>query len=167
MLPFKLPKNGDSRTKILCLGAHSDDIEIGAGGTILQLLSENQDVEVVWAVFSAAGTEREREARASADLFLKSCKNQEVVVHGFRDGYFPYEGARVKDCFEDLKKRISPDLIFTHYRNDRHQDHRTMCDLTWNTPPGRNGNFCKIDLDAGTFVSRRKKRGRCLRAAKI
>jgi LmbE family N-acetylglucosaminyl deacetylase len=133
MLPFRLAKNGNAPRKILCLGAHSDDIEIGAGGTILQLLCENRDVEVLWAVFSAAGTEREREARASAELFLKNANKSEVVVHGFRDGFFPYEGAKVKDRFEELKKRISPDLIFTHYRNDRHQDHRTMCDLTWNT----------------------------------
>ncbi len=117
--------------RILCLGAHSDDIEIGCGGTILQLIAGGLTVEVTWVVFSA-GADREREARTSAQLFLGAAAN-DVIVHRFRDGFFPYDGGQIKDQFEALKKRLSPDLIFTHYRQDRHQDHRTISDLTWNT----------------------------------
>jgi LmbE family N-acetylglucosaminyl deacetylase len=132
MLPIQFAQNGGPR-KILCLGAHSDDIEIGAGGTVLQMIAANPNLDITWVVFSAARSEREKEARRSAALFLKGAKKQEVIVNGFRDGFFPYDGAKVKEFFEELKKKVSPDLIFTHYRDDRHQDHRTICDLTWNT----------------------------------
>jgi LmbE family N-acetylglucosaminyl deacetylase len=118
--------------QILCLGAHADDIEIGCGGTVLQLLSARPNLEFFWVVFSS-GREREREARASAELFLERAARKEVIVKEYRDGFFPYDGARIKEFFEELKRRVSPDLIFTHYRDDRHQDHRTMSDLTWNT----------------------------------
>jgi LmbE family N-acetylglucosaminyl deacetylase len=118
--------------KILCLGAHSDDIEIGCGGTVLQLLSQRRDVEFLWVVFSS-GSDREREARESAARFLEHAERKEALVKDFRASYFPYDGAKIKDFFEELKGRISPDLIFTHYRYDRHQDHRTISDLTWNT----------------------------------
>ncbi len=132
MLSIDLLKNAHGPAKILCLGAHSDDIEIGCGGTMLEMLAETPDIEVVWVVFNS-GTEREREARASADLFLAQVRRKDVIVMHFRDGFFPYEGAQIKEEFEALKKQISPDLIFTHYRLDRHQDHRTISDLTWNT----------------------------------
>jgi LmbE family N-acetylglucosaminyl deacetylase len=89
-------------------------------------------VDVTWVVFSSAG-EREREARAGASLFLERAGRQRVIVKKFRDGFFPYEGARIKEFFEELKDEVDPDLIFTHYRHDRHQDHRTISDLTWNT----------------------------------
>lgn len=131
MLPFTLTR-GASPLKLLCLGAHSDDIEIGCGGTILQLISGGANVHVVWVVFSSPG-EREREARTGASLFLQHARQQKVVVLNFRDGFFPYQGADIKETFEELKKEIDPDLIFTHYRGDRHQDHRTISDLTWNT----------------------------------
>src|SRR5713101_8162569 len=130
MLPLKLaPYSG---FKVLCLGAHSDDIEIGCGGTILQLLSSDANVDVSWVVFSS-GREREQEARASAALFLKQAKRQKVIVKKFRDGFFPYEGTKIKEFFETIKGEVNPDLVFTHYRDDRHQDHRTISDLTWNT----------------------------------
>lgn len=132
MLPLNLPADPASPLKILCLGAHSDDIEIGCGGTILHLLSRYTNVDVVWVVFSS-GREREREARTSAALFLKQAKRQQVIVKSFRDGFFPYEGTKIKEFFEELKKQVNPDLVFTHYRTDRHQDHRTISDLTWNT----------------------------------
>lgn len=131
MLPVNLFPSGASAQKVLCLGAHSDDIEIGCGGTVLQLLSSHHNLEFWWVVFSS-GHEREREACTSAALFLERAKHKEVIVKDFRDGFFPYD-ARIKEFFEELKKRVSPDLIFTHYRDDRHQDHRTICDLTWNT----------------------------------
>jgi LmbE family N-acetylglucosaminyl deacetylase len=132
MLPLNLPHDRAQPLKILCLGAHADDIEIGCGGTVLQLLRERANLELVWVVFSSAG-EREREARESASLFLEQARRQTVFVMKFRDGFFPYEGAKIKECFEDLKKDVDPDLIFTHCRQDRHQDHRTISDLTWNT----------------------------------
>ncbi len=133
MLPLNLPQDPAAPLKLLCLGAHSDDIEIGCGGTVLQLLATRSNLAVVWVVFSS-GPEREREARTSASLFLKQAKRkQKVIVKKFRDGFFPYQGAKIKEFFEELKKDVNPDLIFTHYRHDRHQDHRTISDLTWNT----------------------------------
>ncbi|HWO28222.1 MAG TPA: PIG-L deacetylase family protein [Candidatus Acidoferrum sp.] len=113
------------------MGAHSDDIEIGCGGTILRLLASQQEIEIVWVVFGA-GNKREQEARASAALFLSQAKNKNIIVKNFRDGFFPFEGAQIKDFFEELKP-TSPDLIFTHYRKDAHQDHRLIEELTWNT----------------------------------
>ena len=132
MLPVNLSQSRTAPLKILCLGAHADDIEIGCGGTVLELLSSQRSVEFFWIVFSS-GAEREREARTSAALFLEQAGHKEVIVKDFRDGFFPFDGARIKEFFEELKRRISPDLIFTHYRDDRHQDHRTISDLTWNT----------------------------------
>jgi LmbE family N-acetylglucosaminyl deacetylase len=131
MLALKLRPDGASPFKILCLGSHSDDIEIGCGGTILRLLSSNQNLEVVWVVFSSS-KEREREARNSAGMFLGQAKQKEIIVNDFRDGFFPFEGAKIKDFFEGLK-RVSPDLILTHHRKDAHQDHRLIAELTWNT----------------------------------
>jgi LmbE family N-acetylglucosaminyl deacetylase len=133
MLPLTLPADPAAPFKILCLGAHSDDIEIGCGGTILQLLSRYPSLEICWVVFSS-GRKREREARASAALFLEQAERpKKVIVKGFRDGFFPYQGSRIKEFFEVLKRDVNPDLIFTHYRHDRHQDHRIISDLSWNT----------------------------------
>ena len=118
--------------RILCLGAHADDIEIGCGGTILKLLATYPDVEVRWVVF-ASTPERAREARRSASRFLGSAHGSTVVVKRFRDSFFPYIGADIKEAFEELKRQMAPDVIFTHYRDDRHQDHRVISDLTWNS----------------------------------
>jgi LmbE family N-acetylglucosaminyl deacetylase len=118
---------------ILCLGAHADDIEIGCGGAILTLLAAQRNVRCEWVVFSGGGGPREREARRSAALFLKGAPGPGVTVHAFRDGFFPYAGGEIKEAFEQLALRMSPDLIFTHARDDRHQDHRVVSDLTWNT----------------------------------
>jgi|SRR5947209_4711745 len=118
--------------RILCLGAHSDDLEIGCGGSVLELLDEYKAVEVEWIIFSASGT-REQEAKSSARTFLRDARRSRVTVKHFRDGFFPYEGAAIKVVFEALKTHPSPDLVFTHYRADRHQDHRLVSDLTWNT----------------------------------
>lgn len=116
---------------ILALGAHSDDIEIGAGGTIRKLIRENPGARIVWVVLSALG-QRAEEARRSAERFLKGAGDSEVVLHGFRDGHFPAEWADVKTVFEGLKA-FAPDLVLTHYGEDRHQDHRVISELTWNT----------------------------------
>jgi LmbE family N-acetylglucosaminyl deacetylase len=128
---FPLILNGDRR-RILVLGSHPDDIEIGCGATLLALTRTHPDVDVTWAVLGAQGV-REDEARASGEAFLESAGRSEVIVHGFRDGFFPYVGGEIKDVFEDLKARLEPDIIFTHTRHDLHQDHRLVCELTWNT----------------------------------
>jgi len=125
-----LPKAG-GQARILALGAHCDDIEIGCGGTMLRLAAERPDLEVLWVVL-ASSPERAAEARASAAEFLAGFHRWRLVVHEFRDGYLPYTGAEVKDAFEALKD-YAPDIIFTHHREDRHQDHRLVSDLTWNT----------------------------------
>jgi len=117
--------------RVLCLGAHADDIEIGCGGTILRLAAERRDLEVRWVVFSSNPV-RAAEARASAAAFLEGVKST-VVVRDYRDGYLPYSGPAIKDEFEAIKKEFVPDLIFTHQRHDLHQDHRLVSDLTWNT----------------------------------
>jgi LmbE family N-acetylglucosaminyl deacetylase len=118
--------------RVLCLGAHCDDIEIGCGGTVLRLLAESDRIEVYWVVFCSI-PERASEARRSASMFLKRARAKTIVVESFRDGFLPYLGTPVKECFERLKKTFSPDLIFTHFRQDLHQDHRFTCELTWNT----------------------------------
>jgi len=118
--------------QILCLGAHSDDVEIGCGGTLLRLLQEYPQTGVTWVVLSAAGA-RVEEARVSAARFLERSRHREVLIQSFPDGHFPYHGAAVKAYFESLKSLPAPDLIFTHYRHDLHQDHRLVSELTWNT----------------------------------
>ncbi len=126
---------GDTRQtlrRILCLGAHSDDIEIGCGGSILRLLKEDADLEISWVVLSST-PQRRREALYSARRFLKGASRTKIIIKGFRDGFFPYHGGRIKEFFELLKNEVSPDLIFTHFRNDLHQDHRLIAELTWNT----------------------------------
>ncbi len=117
---------------VLCLGAHSDDIEIGAGGTILQWLSIGAKLDVTWCVLSGAGP-REAEARAYAADFLAGAAAARIEVHQFRDGFFPAESAEIKAWFEALKRRIEPDVILTHRGDDAHQDHRETSRLTWNT----------------------------------
>jgi len=117
--------------QILCLGAHSDDIEIGCGGTILRLLKTYSNARVTWVVFSGQGS-RVDEAQASAESFLAGTREKQIFVKDFRDGFFPYTGADIKEFFESLKP-LEPDIVFTHYRDDRHQDHRVISDLTWNT----------------------------------
>jgi LmbE family N-acetylglucosaminyl deacetylase len=117
---------------ILCLGAHSDDIEIGCGGTLLKLLSDYDRLNVRWVVFSAEG-KRSREAQSSAKMFLNGVATKKIVVKQFRGSFFPFEGATIKEYFEEIKSTFQPDVIFTHYRDDRHQDHRVLSDLTWNT----------------------------------
>jgi LmbE family N-acetylglucosaminyl deacetylase len=117
---------------ILCLGAHSDDIEIGCGAAILELVGRPKPVDVTWVVLSGNGP-RETEARRSAARFMKGARRQQVLVEKFRDGYFPSQLAAIKDYFETLKKLVTPDIVLTHVRDDLHQDHRIVSELTWNT----------------------------------
>jgi LmbE family N-acetylglucosaminyl deacetylase len=132
MLKLQIQKTDSQSLKVLFLGAHSDDIEIGCGGTVLRLAHENPEIEITWVVFSALG-ERGEEAKKSAHEFLRDVQYKQVISYQFRDGYFPYHGAEIKDIFEKLKHELTPDIIFTHYRLDSHQDHRVLCELTWNT----------------------------------
>jgi LmbE family N-acetylglucosaminyl deacetylase len=130
MYALHTPKTAGA-LRVLCVGAHSDDIEIGAGGLILRLIRESKvPVDIDWVVFSAP-PRREAEARRSAALFLKGARRKRVTVKHFKDGFFPYD-PKVKRVFESLKP-VSPDIVLTHYRSDRHQDHRLLSDLTWNT----------------------------------
>lgn len=118
---------------ILCLGAHCDDIEIGCGGTLLQILRERTNVHLTWVVF-ASNPARRQEAETGARLFSEGADSVELRIHDFRDGFLPTEPERLKETFEHLKHDIpQPDVIFTHYRQDLHQDHRAVSDLTWNT----------------------------------
>jgi len=121
-----------SPLQVLCLGAHSDDLEIGCGGTILKLTGGETPLDITWIVFSGS-VERREEAKDSANAFLALAAHKDVLVADFRDGFFPYIGGEIKAHFEALKRRASPDLIFTHYRYDLHQDHRLISELTWNT----------------------------------
>ena len=117
---------------VLCIGAHCDDIEIGCGGTLLRLLERNPELEVHYFILSSDAL-REREARDAACRLLGEAAEKRVEVLSFRDGFLPFVGGEVKECFEALKRRVRPDVIFTHTRGDLHQDHRLVAELTWNT----------------------------------
>lgn len=116
---------------VLCLGAHSDDIEIGCGGTLLDLKKSFSPLRFHWVVFSAEGLRRQEAAKA-AELFAAGC-DMEIIVKEYRDGFLPYNAGEVKSFFEEMKSRVHPDLIFTHWQGDAHQDHRLISELTWNT----------------------------------
>jgi len=131
MLNLALGKGTDETVKILCLGAHSDDIEIGCGGTILKLLEQYKRASVYWVVFGS-DERRAEEARESANMFLSQAESKSIVIKKFTTSFFPYVGMDIKLYFERLKQEVSPDVVFTHYRNDLHQDHRVISELTWN-----------------------------------
>lgn len=120
-----------SARRVLLLGAHCDDIEIGVGATVLRLLRDRPDLEINWVVFSGNETRR-NEASDAAAAFLKGCQHKTVSLHQFRDAYFPSRVEAIKPEFEKLKA-FQPDLIFTHTSRDSHQDHRAIHELTWNT----------------------------------
>jgi len=132
MLAIKFAKAEDSPLQILCLGSHCDDIEIGCGGTILKLVNTYPGIAFWWVVFSSDKI-RAKEALKSAKKFLANVAHKEITIKNFRTSFFPFQGEQIKDYFEELKTLASPDLIFTHYRKDLHQDHRLISDLTWNT----------------------------------
>ena len=119
----------DQIESVLCLGAHPDDIEIGCGGTLLKLLAR-ATVDVTWVVFSGAG-QRKQEAEQSASAWLDSCRESRVDVLGFEDGHFPTQWREIKGAMKRLAEGCQPDLIFTHYGDDRHQDHRVISELAW------------------------------------
>jgi LmbE family N-acetylglucosaminyl deacetylase len=131
MRALGLAAPGD-RLSVLCLGAHSDDIEIGAGATLLSMQERGVRLDVHWCVLSGGG-ERESEARASASDFLSGAQRSQIEIMSFRDSFFPEQGEAIKSWFEALRERVNPDLILTHRKEDAHQDHRHVCRLTWNT----------------------------------
>ena len=117
---------------VLFLGAHCDDIEIGMGATVIRLVERYPETHFVWATLSSDDI-RERETRAAAARLLAGAQRSTVLVERFKGSYFPYEGASIKSFFETLKQHGNPDVVFTHYRQDLHQDHRITNELTWNT----------------------------------
>ncbi|MCE3247166.1 MAG: hypothetical protein K0R41_991 [Geminicoccaceae bacterium] len=132
MIRFVPDTRGGGPLRVLCLGAHCDDIEIGCGGTVLRLLADWPQASVHWVVLSS-NAERSREAERSAAAFLEGAGERRLTVRTFRESYFPWLGAEIKDFFEELHAANEPDLVFTHCREDRHQDHRLVSELTWNT----------------------------------
>jgi LmbE family N-acetylglucosaminyl deacetylase len=130
MIKFGFEPHGSLR--LLCLGAHSDDLEIGCGGTVLQWLAQYTGLEVTWVVLSAPGP-RAREATESANALLRSATVTKVILREFRDGHFPAQFQEAKNLFEELKSSENPDVILTHRLEDRHQDHRLVAELTWQT----------------------------------
>lgn len=132
MLPLLFGGQNGSSSRALAIGAHPDDIEIGCAGTLLKLIESSAVSEILWVVLSGEEA-RAEEARRSAEALLDGVPESEVRICDFPDGFFPYEGKKVKDFFEDLKREFLPDVVFTHQRDDLHQDHRVTCELTWNT----------------------------------
>jgi LmbE family N-acetylglucosaminyl deacetylase len=131
VIQLSLPGRAKDPFQVLCLGAHSDDVEIGCGGTLLKLKNTFPRLKFHWVVFHAPGARGEEAARA-AELFTAGCQ-KEVVLKHYRDGFLPYKGSEIKGFFEELKGQVNPDLIFTHWQGDAHQDHRFVAELTWNT----------------------------------
>jgi LmbE family N-acetylglucosaminyl deacetylase len=132
MLPLLMKRSERQPARLLAIGAHPDDIEIGCGGTILKLV-EQGSVSAIWWVVLSGDDERAAEAQGSADALLNGAVEKRIIIRDFKDGFFPYDGGVLKAFFEKLKREFSPDVVFTHQRNDLHQDHRMTCELTWNT----------------------------------
>jgi LmbE family N-acetylglucosaminyl deacetylase len=125
--PFERPL-----ARVLCLGAHADDLEIGCSGTVMRWAAADPGLHVTWVVFSADEA-REAEARVSADEVLRGVKQRAVVIRRFRDGFFPAQVGEIKEEFEALKRTVSPDVVLVPWRGDRHQDHRALGELAWQT----------------------------------
>jgi len=117
---------------VLCLGAHCDDLEIGCGGTVLKLTERPNPPAFTWVVLSSDAI-RESEALVGAEQLLRGASGSRIIIKKFRDGFLPYEGSLIKETFEELKGIVAPDVILTHQRDDLHQDHRLISELTWNT----------------------------------
>ena len=131
MLDFTGLSNGAVR-RILFIGAHADDIEIGCGGAVQSLLARWPGASIGWVVLSA-NEQRAREAENSASALLQHAASRDIHVAGFRESFFPYQGAEIKDYFNTVVRDQKPDIVFTHFGGDRHQDHKLVWELTWNT----------------------------------
>lgn len=132
MIFSQFQSSNDTGLNILALGAHCDDIEIGCGGTLLKIFDQYKIQQIKWIVF-ASNEQRKKEAINSAEAFLKDIPNKEIVVLNYRDAFLSASVFEIKEYFETIKKDFNPDLVFTHYRDDRHQDHKLLSDLAWNT----------------------------------
>ncbi|MEW5729519.1 MAG: PIG-L deacetylase family protein [Pseudomonadota bacterium] len=132
MHPLRFDTDGPEPFRVLCLGAHCDDIEIGCGATILRLAATVPNLEVRWVVFTGS-PRRHEEARRSARLFLAGVRDHRVDLHSFRESFLPAQWGAVKEEFERIKAGFQPSLILTHAKDDAHQDHRTVAELTWNS----------------------------------
>ena len=132
MLPVNFGEKDNEVKTFLFLGAHCDDIEIGCGGTIQKLVRSYPNSNYHWIVFSS-NANRKSEAQSSATDYMAGITQKNIVINEFKNGYFPQEWANIKDYMEKLKSQVRPDVVFTHYRNDLHQDHRVVSELTWNT----------------------------------
>ena len=151
---------------MLCLGAHSDDIEIGVGGTILGWIAAGVKLDVCWCVLSAQGPRRQ-EAMAAAETILEGTASRRIELAEFRDGYFPYQGDEIKSWIENIKTFCNPDVVFTHRKEDAHQDHREISRLTWNAFRDHlvlEYEIPKWDGDLGTTQRLRGHDGRDIRA---
>jgi LmbE family N-acetylglucosaminyl deacetylase len=126
-----LGERGLAVSRVLCIGAHSDDIEIGCGGTLMQLIERCPGLSVDWLVLSASD-DRRKEAEASAARLLSGVAASRVWIEPFRERYFPYQ-PEIKERFDALQATSKPDLVFTHWSGDAHQDHRVASELTANT----------------------------------
>jgi LmbE family N-acetylglucosaminyl deacetylase len=131
MLELLMNRPEAAPVRVLALGAHPDDIEIGCAGTLLRLVEHGLVSELCWVVLSGSA-ERAAEAQASAEAMLEGVPHR-IVMGEFADGFFPYDGREIKEFFEALKRDFTPDVVFTHQRHDLHQDHRLTCEVTWNT----------------------------------
>ena len=122
---------GDRKTlRVLCIGAHCDDIEIGCGGTLLALQRKGLRLSVDWAILSGS-TQRRAEALSAMRKLIKPGHRNDLLFGEFTDGRLPAEYSALKDYFEGLKRRPRPDVIFCHERGDRHQDHRIVNEMVW------------------------------------
>ena len=132
MLELMPSRRDGNALRILCIGAHCDDIEIGCGGVLLTLQQAGMVERIDWMVLSGSPARRAESERAR-DLLIGEPARGELVFGNFRDGSMPAQYGEVKAFFEALKDRPRPDLVFTHERDDRHQDHRIANEMTWNT----------------------------------
>lgn len=132
MIPMHFGPPSSAGLNILALGAHCDDIEIGCGGTLLKLIDQGRVAHITWVVF-ASNEMRKQEALSSAAQFLEGIQSKAIYVFDYRDAFLSFSALEIKERFESLKGSINPDIVFTHYWDDRHQDHRLISDLAWNT----------------------------------
>jgi LmbE family N-acetylglucosaminyl deacetylase len=121
----------DASPRVLLLGAHCDDIEIGCGGTLQVLAARFPTMQLRWTVLSAQG-ERAAETKLAAERLLPPSVSVQFDLRTFRESYFPYIGAEIKDAIQSVSGEFKPDLVMTHRASDRHQDHRLVSELTSN-----------------------------------
>ena len=127
MLPLHLIPAPGRPLSLLAIGAHPDDIEIGAGGTLLSLAESNPGLQARYVVLT--GTERrQQEARAAAHAFLPTA-DLTVELNGLPEGRLPGVWHEVKEALELVARSCSPDVVIAPSRGDAHQDHRTIAEI--------------------------------------